>query len=223
MKLTKHVGRIKNTGARIVIVFRQIPEEPNFSLVIETDRLTDMFHDNLIHIVNSNEAQDTVNLYEVLARKSFSNGENCLESVHTRGFLKKVPVSNVEMLPVANMPVPLEEINRQIDESNGIVSKPADIFEEVLQSDEPYVAPIDTVDLYSETERNTRAEQLLEQARKLESRAVQLREEAYLLMPEIRSVRGRPSIPEAEKKARLDDRNRRRRERYNASKSSDAV
>ena len=42
----KHVGHIINTQKRCVVVFREIPDEPESALVVDTDALTDWMHDD---------------------------------------------------------------------------------------------------------------------------------------------------------------------------------
>ena len=48
---TKHVGRNKN-GTRLVVVFREIPDDEEHCLVVETDSLSDMYHDQLLQEVD---------------------------------------------------------------------------------------------------------------------------------------------------------------------------
>ena len=45
---TRHIGRVPNTGARIVVVFRQLPDEPDQALIVYSDALTDRYHDDLM-------------------------------------------------------------------------------------------------------------------------------------------------------------------------------
>ena len=40
-KNIKHVGQIINTGRRCVVVFREIPDEPNSCLIVDTEALVD--------------------------------------------------------------------------------------------------------------------------------------------------------------------------------------
>jgi len=202
VKLTKHTGRLTNTGTRVVVVFREIPGDPNHCLVVEADHLPDMYADNINSIVKSTQAQDTVNLYEVLDRRTFSDGANCLQTLHGMKYLKKIPVEMVEMLPLPGQAVPLATINDQI---NGV-------------DQEQIVEPVTEVP--NEAVLQLTPEQLLLQAKDLEERAASLREEAYVLDPSMRPGKGRPKLTAQEKQQRKEERNAKRREAYKAKKES---
>ena len=38
-QITKHVGKMKDAGTRVAVVFRSIPAEPDHALVVSTDNL----------------------------------------------------------------------------------------------------------------------------------------------------------------------------------------
>lgn len=201
--MIKHVGKISNTGSRVVVIFREVPNEPTSCLVVESDRLPDIYHQNLMTVVNSKEAQDTVDLADVLNRRSFGSGEPMLQTLHGKGYLKKVDVKTVVMFPVPNHPVPLELINEQIRAAKGEVKQETSAVAEkaaVNSVDDPKV--------------------LIEKAKKLEEEAATLRERAYMLDSSLRPTRGRPGLSEADKEARRQDRNRRRRETYKTQKTA---
>ena len=60
----KHVGQVINTQKRVIVVFREIPDEPESCLVVDTDAAPDWMHDDLITAVESNGAQASANFYE---------------------------------------------------------------------------------------------------------------------------------------------------------------
>src|SRR5271166_1362075 len=109
--LKKHQGQLSNTGVRVAVVFRKIPTDPEYCLIVETERLPDSYHDYVIQTLNSKEASETNDFYEVLNRRTFPDGTNCLTSLHSRQFLRKEPISNVDMLPLPGQKVPLALIN----------------------------------------------------------------------------------------------------------------
>ena len=49
----KHVGKLSNTGKKVVVVFRELPDDPENCLVVDTDALPDWFHDDIINAVMS--------------------------------------------------------------------------------------------------------------------------------------------------------------------------
>ena len=46
MKNLKHVGKIKNTGSKVLVVFRTLPGESNMALVVQTSPLS-AFHSRM--------------------------------------------------------------------------------------------------------------------------------------------------------------------------------
>ena len=113
--LKKHSGQLANTGVRVAVIFRKLPNDETNCLIVETERLPDGYHDYVIQCLNSKEASETNDFYEVLHRRTFHDGLNCLTALHQKGFLRKEPVSNITMLPLPNQPVPLALINATID------------------------------------------------------------------------------------------------------------
>jgi len=95
----KHVGKLANTGKRVVVVFRELPDEPDQCLVVDTDALPDWFHDDVINAVESPGAQASPNFYEYAQRTVFTDGTNMLQSLHSTGRLMKTPTDNVSMTP----------------------------------------------------------------------------------------------------------------------------
>jgi len=86
--LKKHSGQLANTGVRVAVVFRKLPNDEQNCLIVETERLPDSYHDYVIQCLNSKEAMETNDFYEVLNRRTFPDGTNCLTSLHQRGFLR---------------------------------------------------------------------------------------------------------------------------------------
>lgn len=206
--LKKHSGQLANTGVRVAVVFRKLPNDNNHCLIVETERLPDSYHDYLLQCLNSKEASETNDFYEVLNRRTFPDGTNCLTSLHQRGFLRKEPVGNVTMLPLPGHAVPLTLINATIDKTvdeymktqAGTTEAPA-APTEAPASDTPVGDP------------EAIAKGLLLQADMLEKDAKAKREEAYNLAPLLKPGRGRPTLSDAEKEQKLEERKEKRRVR----------
>lgn len=175
--LKKHVGTLSNTGVRVVVVFRKLPNDDSSCLIIETERLPDSYQDYVNQCLNSRESLGTNDFYEVLNRRSFPDGANCLTALHQRGFLRKEPVTNITMYPLPNRAVPLALINSQIDKTVYVPepdpAKPTEVFE------------IDPVE---------HARGILAKAAELEAQVTQLREQAYGLAPHLKPTKGRPAL-----------------------------
>jgi hypothetical protein len=116
----KHVGRMKNTGRKCLVVFRTLPGDAFSCLIIPTESLPDSYHDSLISLVESNAAQSTNEFSEVLARAVFSDGSTMLPTLHVKGFLSKVATDEVEMTPNNQASVLLSDLNQLIAEQQGV-------------------------------------------------------------------------------------------------------
>jgi hypothetical protein len=118
--MLKHVGKMKNNGARIVVAYRTLPDDPSHALVIGTGNLGDNFHDDLMQVVQSAEGQQSFELAEVLAVRKFRDGNNMLQWFHNRGHLKKVPTDLVIMTPAPQTSIELVELNELIAKDKGV-------------------------------------------------------------------------------------------------------
>lgn len=209
--LKKHVGTLTNTGVRIAVIFRKIPNDENYCLVVETERLPDSYHDYLIECTNSKEAAETNDLSDVLNRRSFPDGTNCLSTLHTRGWLRKEPINNVTMLPLPGRAVPLALINATIDKKLDEYNMAQKVVtEEKLAVEELTPEAIEAV-----------AKGLVAQADILEADAAKKREEAYTMMPSLKPTKGRPALPADIKAKNMLERKAKRlaRDQKNAAKN----
>ena len=211
--LKKHAGVLGNTGVRVAVVFRKLPNDESNCLIVETERLPDSYHDYLIQCLNSRESIETNDFYEILNRRTFPDGLNCLTALHQRGFLRKEPVSNIKMLPLPGQEVPLALINATIDKK---------VDEYMAKQQNAVVTPsvADVVDAV-QADPVAIAKGLIIQAELLEKDAAAKREEAYALDPDSRPGRGRPALPEDAKAAALEERKIKRRERDRAKAAAD--
>lgn len=219
--LKKHAGQLANTGVRVAVVFRKLPNDDTHCLIVETERLPDSYHDYVIQCLNSKEAKETNEFYEVLNRRTFPDGLNCLTALHQRGHLRKEPVANVTMLPLPGQAVPLALINATIDKK---------VDEYIANQAKPKTTADIISDVRSEAEKKASAEGvaarmqdpsaiargLILQAELMEAEATAKREEAYALDPESRPGRGRPALPEEIKAEKMEERKDKRRERDRA-------
>lgn len=110
--MVKHVGQVG--GAPCIILFREVPQEPDNCLIVETNSLTSQHHDALMSVVQSPEAQEASELSEVLNRRQFVDGTNMLAGLHYNKKIRKVPVSLVTLTPRPNQSVSLAEVNAEI-------------------------------------------------------------------------------------------------------------
>jgi hypothetical protein len=208
--MTKHTGVLNNTGARVVVVYRKVPDDEEFCLVTSTDSLPDKYHDGLMSAVQSAEGQAENDFYNVLNRTLFSDGQNALQVLHFKGHLQKQPISNVTLYPFPGRALPLALVNAEID---GSVAE----YRAAEDSGDIPVVEERTHDL---NDPKFVAEGLILQAELLEADAMAKRTEAYAMDPSLdvpeETKRGRPKLTDAEKAASAERRKEKRRERDRA-------
>ena len=196
----KHTGTHNNK--KVVVLFRQTPNEDHMALVVYSDSMPSLIHDAVMECVQSDTGQQADNFADALQRKTMTDGRVALTVLHQEGYIKKVQTNQVIMRPNAKSTVRLDELNdvvnklkaggeaadkmRELDENAGMVSPPRkgrDVGEpsNVPPAQEPVMADADLAD------------NLLNQAKGFEDEASKLREQAYNLNPDLKPRRGRPA------------------------------
>jgi hypothetical protein len=121
MNIKRHVGRIKSTDRRCVVVMMQLQDEngiildPNNAMIIDTDSLPDRLQQPLLDIVDSAEGQNETVLARLLARRSGpESGVDIFTSLcggfNGANYVRKISVNDVVMYPAPNNPVPLSVV-----------------------------------------------------------------------------------------------------------------
>lgn len=178
----KHVGKMKNNGAKIVIVYRTIPGDSNSALVVGTNALMDSYHDSLMSLVESDNAQQANELADVMSVRRFPDGSNMLQYVHANGLLMKVPTTGVLVTPDNKTSIPLNELNVIIAQQKGITldelsikdssnSTVPTISEKVIPSNEAVVEPVIPTESLTPAEMRSKADGLYKEAAKLRKEA----------------------------------------------------
>jgi hypothetical protein len=116
MKTLKHVGKIKNTGSKVLVVFRTLPGESDMALVVQTSPLADAYHNAIIDVVDSDQAQESNEFGEIMFIRSFPDGRPMLQALQADGRLQKVSTSSIIMTPTPNSEIILAELNVLIAE-----------------------------------------------------------------------------------------------------------
>ncbi len=120
MPFTKHVGKMKNNGAKVAVVYRTLPGEAFHALVVGTTSLQESYHDALMSLIQSESGQSANELADILSVRKFPDGSNMLEFLHVKGYLKKVPTDGVLMTPTTTDSVSLDQLNQILAEQKGV-------------------------------------------------------------------------------------------------------
>jgi hypothetical protein len=111
--MIKHVG--KHNQRRVAIVYRKVPDESHMALIVYTDSLPMLVHDEMMKCLESEIGQQAKELADALFRTTMSDGTNCLTTIHKGGWMKKVPTNQVIVTPTIKSTVRLDELNDIMD------------------------------------------------------------------------------------------------------------
>lgn len=171
----KHVGKMKNNSARIAVVFRTVPNEPNNALVVGTHGLPDAYHDALMSLIESDAGQQANELADILATRRFPDGEVMLNWLHNRGHIKKVPTNLVLLTPNSQTQIPLNEVNAELSKLKGteeLVSEEIATTEEIVVPEEPVVVSTPAVEApVTPSDLRSMADKLFKEAQALRRKA----------------------------------------------------
>jgi hypothetical protein len=115
-KSLKHVGKVKNTGSKVLVVFRTLPGESDKALVLPTATLPDIYHNSIMELVETDMAQQSYELGEIMFVRSFPDGRNMLQAMQADGRLQKASTDNITMTPTPVSEIPLDQLNVLIAE-----------------------------------------------------------------------------------------------------------
>ena len=192
---TRHIGRVPNTGARIVVVFRQLPDEPDQALIVYSDALTDRYHDDLMSALESPNAQTGPDLFPFLQRQRFSDGIPMLDALHGKKLLHKTPTSLIKMTPAQGMVIQLDKLNEEVGDIDwGTLEQPESektVDTNAIQPGDKAPATATSAGQSALSDADL-ASQRISQATSLEEEAKRLRDEAYEYNPDLKPKRGRP-------------------------------
>ena len=92
----KHIGELADESkAKVVILYRTVPEEPNNCLVVGTKFLPDMYHNALMKAVESDGGQESDEFAQYADRQTFPDGTNMLQLLHNDNYIKKFKTNEI--------------------------------------------------------------------------------------------------------------------------------
>lgn len=107
---------MRNTGAKVLVVFRTLPGESNSALVLPVAQLPDSYHDSIMKVVETDEAQQAFEFGEIMFTRMFPDGRPMLRAMQADGRLAKVSTDAVIMVPNPQNELPLSQLNVLIAE-----------------------------------------------------------------------------------------------------------
>ena len=91
----KHIGELVDGKAKVVIMYRTVPDEPNNCLVVGTKFLPDLYHNALMKAVESEGGQSADEFADFASRQTFPDGTNMLAMMHNDNYIKKFKTNEI--------------------------------------------------------------------------------------------------------------------------------
>jgi hypothetical protein len=173
--MLKHVGKMKNNGAKILVVYRTLPGDHTSALVVGTGNLGSDYHDDLMSLVQSPEGQQANELAEVLAVRNFRDGSNMLQWLHSRNYLKKVPTDGVLVTPTPQSSISLDELNLEMAKIKGVSVEELAVSDKSSTTTKKETAPVaESKKDITPAEMRSKADALFKEAQALRKQADEL-------------------------------------------------
>ena len=197
--MLKHVGR--HGEKKVVVAYNTVPGEDHMALVIYSDSLPSMLHDEVMKVIESPAGQTAKSLADALFRNIMPDGNNTLGALHKGGFLKKVQTKQVILKPNAKSSVRLDELNEilkkmeagqeavdamaKIDAGRGYADPSKNVGRELGEPKKVAESAVNTSGVLTDADL---ASQRIDQATKMELQAKTLLAEAKRLKEEASSL-----------------------------------
>jgi hypothetical protein len=92
----KHIGELADQSkAKVVIMYRTVPGEPDNCLVVGSKFLPDMYHNALMKAVESEGGQQADEFADFASRQTFPDGTNMLAMLHNDNYIKKFKTKEI--------------------------------------------------------------------------------------------------------------------------------
>ena len=206
--MIKHVGR--QGDKKVVVVFREVPEEEHMALVVYPDQLQQTLHDDLMNAIQSTKGQQAKDLGDALHGIVGTNGQTILNTIHSERFMKKIRTQDIIMVPAPNNPgVRLDELNkiiRDLDTGSEAAGKLAEMDANAGLADPQKKAAgvVSSAAVMGNTggalTDEAIAQNLVQQAEQMKAQMATLEAEAARLMEEAQSLN--PSLKPKAKRGR---------------------
>ena len=122
----KHIGELADESkAKVVIMYRTVPGEPDNCLVVGSKFLPDMYHNALMKAVESEGGQQADEFADYASRQTFPDGTNMLAMLHNDNYIKKFKTKEIMVTygTGADGRILLNKLNEMIAKEKGTTVK----------------------------------------------------------------------------------------------------
>ena len=119
----KHIGELADESkAKVVIMYRTVPGEPNNCLVVGTKFLPDVYHNGLMKAVESEGGQQAEEFADYAGRQTFADGTNMLAMLHNDNYIKKFKTNEIMVTygTGADGRILLNKLNEMVAKEKGV-------------------------------------------------------------------------------------------------------
>jgi len=189
----KHVGNLKTTGVKVIVINRTLPGDPMSCLVIDRQALPPFESDIVEDLLQSTEGQEAFEFAHILGRNRMPlddandpavqeiaqsvKGISTLEHLLNGGMLLKQATENVLMIDGDSDAVQLDKLNEMIADQKGVKVEGLAIQADTTPS--------------GDSGKNE-AKLYLSRAERLQKQVDAYKERAYELDPDLKPKKGRP-------------------------------
>ena len=122
----KHIGELADESkAKVVIMYRTVPNESDNCLVVGTKFLPDMYHNALMKAVESEGGQEADEFADFASRQQFPDGTNMLQLLHNDDYIKKFKTKEIMVTYGTGDDgrILLNKLNEMIAKNKGVAVK----------------------------------------------------------------------------------------------------
>lgn len=175
MSTIRHCGLVRNTGSRVFVVWRTLPDDYANCLVVYRDSIPEAYVQAVTDLVMG-RGQSSVDLWEVMHSVGYLDGRKMLDVLHNLGYLRKMRTCDIDIHTGGNVKIALDVLNDAIDQN-------AKTHEDGRVKD---YNPFDDTKQDTKVEEATIVQQLIKQGTEYERLAKETLERAYNLEPTLR-------------------------------------
>lgn len=184
----RHVGVVRNTGSRVFVVWRSLPDDPEHCLIVYRDSLPEAYAQSVADLV-MNQGQSNVDLWEVMHKIGHLDGRKMLDVLHNLQHLRRARTCDIDMHVGGNSKISLDVLNNAINDNDAKTHEDGKVKE---------YNPFKPQEADTSVEEATIVEQLLKDAQRYEQLAKEHFERAYNLEPSLRpQVQATPVAPDS--------------------------
>ena len=189
-----------NLGTRVIVAYKQIPDQPLKALIIKIDSMgKNVDRDELNALLQSNDANNEKDFINTIHRKGL------LQHYHNSNYFESVSIDQVSMTPNNSTKIPLRHIINEINKQKGVAPLPTDVDLQNISSANPNAVEQKAEVMETENKKGL-AKTVYMQAMMLQADADRKFKEAYDLDPSLRPTNAVPewstdvSLPKIPKK-----------------------